>query len=140
MWSPNYPNTYKNYAWCEWYIEVPTNYIISLTFEDFQLEFIGPCMTTACACDYVEVRETLSDGTSTLIGKYCMGAAYPKGDIRTRGNNMTVIFRSDHWIGKQGFKARYEAIQVTGKDQLQSCVWSTFNVVLCNELRTSGFL
>lgn len=96
-------------------------------------------MTTACACDYVEVRETLSDGTSALIGKYCMGAAYPKGDIRTRGNNMTVIFRSDYWIGKQGFKARYEAIQVTGKDQLQSCVWSTFNVVLCNELRTSGF-
>ena len=95
-------------------------------------------MTPTCKCDYVEVQETLSDGTSALIGKYCMGAAYPKGDIRTHGNNMTVIFRSDYLIGEPGFKARYEAIQVTGKDQLQSCVWSTFNVVRRRELRMSG--
>ena len=63
----------------------------------------------------MEVRETSTNGTSSLIGKYCMGNAYPWGEIKSRGNNMTVIFRSDYWKGEPGFKARYRAIQVSGR-------------------------
>lgn len=77
------------------------------------------CVTESCECDYVEVRETLPNGTSALIGKYCMGVAYPYDDIKSRGNNMTVIFRSDNTVGAPGFMARYQAIQVTGKHRLQ---------------------
>ena len=73
------------------------------------------CVTASCDCDYVEVQENFSNGTSTVVGKYCMGVAYPHGVIRTRSNNVTVTFRSDSTIGSAGFKARYEAIQVIGK-------------------------
>lgn len=76
------------------------------------------CVTHTCECDYVEVRETFPNGTSLLIGKYCMGVAYPYGNITSRGNNVTVIFRSDNWIGDRGFKARYQAIQVASKINL----------------------
>ncbi|XP_074638426.1 uncharacterized protein LOC141896933 [Acropora palmata] len=114
FWSPNYPNEYKNKAWCEWHINVRPNYIIALTFEDFRLEDVSFCQSTSCDCDYVEVRETSTNGTSSLIGKYCMGNAYPWGEIKSRGNNMTVVFRSNYWKGEPGFKARYRAIQVSG--------------------------
>ena len=72
------------------------------------------CLSASCDCDYVEVRETFANGTSILIGKYCMGVAFPHGEIKSRGNNMTVIFRSDYWVVEPGFKARYQVIPVTG--------------------------
>lgn len=74
------------------------------------------CVTASCNCDYVEVQDNFSNGTSVIVGRYCMGVAYPHGDIKTRSNNVTVTFRSDSTIGSAGFKARYEAIQVTSKD------------------------
>lgn len=116
FWSPSYPKTYKDKAWCEWYINVPWNYIISITFLDFRLEMIDMCVTANCDCDYVEVQENYSNGTSAIVGKYCMGVAYPHGVIKTRSNNVTVTFRSDYTVGSVGFKARYDAIQVTGRD------------------------
>lgn len=74
------------------------------------------CVTHNCDCDYVVVQDNFSNGTSVVLGKYCMGIAYPHGAIKSRSNNVTVTFRSDYTIGKAGFKARYEAIQVIGKD------------------------
>ena len=44
-----------------------------------------------------------------------MGNAHPWSEIKSRGNNMTVVFRSNYWKGEPGFKARYRAIQVSGK-------------------------
>lgn len=73
------------------------------------------CVTANCDCDYVEVQENFSNDTSAIVGKYCMGVAYPHGVIKTRSNNVTVRFRSDSTIGSAGFKARYDAIQVTGR-------------------------
>lgn len=74
------------------------------------------CVTSSCDCDYVEVYDNFPDGKSVLVGKYCMGVAYPYGDIKSSSNNVTVIFRSDFTVGAAGFKALYQAIQVTGKD------------------------
>lgn len=74
------------------------------------------CVTQTCNCDYVEVQDNFPNGTSAVIGKYCMGVAYPHGVIKSRSNNVTVTFRSDSTIGKEGFKAQYQAIQVIGKD------------------------
>ena len=108
--------TYKEKAWCEWYINVPWNYVISITFLDFRLEMIDMCVTANCDCDYVEVQENFSNDTSAIVGKYCMGVAYPHGVIKTRSNNVTFRFRSDATMGSAGFEARYDAIQVTGRD------------------------
>lgn len=74
------------------------------------------CVTQYCDCDYVEVQDNFSNGTSVVIGKYCMGVAYPHSAIKSRSNNVTVTFRSDSTIGNAGFKAQYQALQVVGKD------------------------
>ena len=129
FWSPSYPFPYKDKAWCEWHINVPWNYIISLKFIDFRLETIDMCVTQSCDCDYAEVHDNFPNGTSVLIGKYCMGVAYPRGDIKSRNNNITVTFRSDYSVVKAGFKAQYQAIQVIGKNfsliSSQLSVWGS---------------
>ena len=118
--SPNYPLRYKNNAWCEWLIKVPLNYNISLKFDDFHLETTSSCMTASCDCDFVEVRETFKNGTSVLIGKYCMGIFYPYGNITSQGNNLMIVFRSDKTITAKGFKASYQAIpHIIGKFRLK---------------------
>ena len=85
------------------------------------------CVTSSCDCDYVEVHDNFPDGKSVLVGKYCMGVAYPYGDIKSSSNNVTVIFRSDFTVGAAGFKALYQAIQVTGKDYNLVLFRSIFN-------------
>ena len=114
--SPNYPSPYKKKAWCEWHINVPWNYIISLTFVDFRLETSDMCLFQSCDCDYVEIHDNFPNGTSELTGKYCMGVAYPPGDIRSKTNNVTVTFTSDGTVQDVGFKAEYHALQLTSKN------------------------
>ena len=64
----------------------------------------------------MEVRETFKNGTSVLIGKYCMGKFYPYGNITSQGNSLMIVFRSDTTVKAKGFKASYQAIpHVTGK-------------------------
>lgn len=105
--SPYYPHHYNNKASCKWNVRVPWNYTISLTFEHFALE------KRCCACDYLEVWETLSNGTEVLIVTYCDAKnkrPHPSKQIRSRTSNMTVLFYSNEIKTAKGFKASYEAI------------------------------
>ena len=117
--SPGYPKWYKNNARCEWHINVPWNYNISLTFEKFELEDFTNChdQTPSCVCDYVEVNETFTNGSSESKGKYCMGNMKPPKVIKSHGNHLIVIFYSDRGNGARGFKASYQAFQVVGKNK-----------------------
>ena len=77
-------------------------------------------MTASCDCDFVEVREPFKNGTSVLIGKYCMGIFYPYGNITSQGNSLMIVFRSDKTITAKGFKASYQAIpHIIGKFRLK---------------------
>ena len=77
-------------------------------------------MTASCDCDFVEVREPFKNGTSVLIGKYCMGIFYPYGNITSQGNSLMIVFRSDKTITAKGFKAGYQAIpHIIGKFRLK---------------------
>lgn len=110
FWSPYYPLDYKNHASCKWRINVPWNYTISVTFEDVTLE------RSCCRCDFVEVWETLTNGSAVLIGKFCDETKPdPSQPIRSSGNNVTVIFYSDATVEAKGFKASYQAIPIVGK-------------------------
>lgn len=110
FWSPNYPLDYKNHASCKWEIIVPSNYIISVTFEDVTLE------RTCCWCDYVEVRETLKNGSAVLITKFCDDTKPdPSQQFRSTSSSVTVIFRSDATVHAKGFKASYQAVPLPGK-------------------------
>ncbi|XP_078346119.1 uncharacterized protein LOC144631547 isoform X2 [Oculina patagonica] len=107
FWSPYYPQDYKSHASCKWRINVPWNYTISITFEDVALE------RTCCRCDYVEVWETLTNGSAVLIGKFCDDTKPdPSQPFRSSGNNVTVIFHSDATVQDKGFNASYQAIPV----------------------------
>ena len=110
FWSPSYPLDYKNHASCKWQITVPSNYTLSVNFEDVILE------RTCCRCDYVEVWETLKNGSAVLITKFCDDTKPdPSQQFRSTSNSVTVIFRSDATVHERGFKARYQAIPVPGK-------------------------
>ena len=119
--SPYYPHHYNNKASCKWNVRVPWNYTISLTFEHFALE------KRCCACDYLEVWETLSNGTEVLIVTYCDAKnkrPHPSKQIRSRTSNMTVLFYSNEIKTAKGFKASYEAIPLFSgnAELLMSCV------------------
>ena len=106
--SPYYPQNYNNKAWCKWHIEVPWNYAILIAFDDVSLQ--GICGW----CDFVNVWETLMNGTTVLIGSvYDMTTP----QLNSTGNNVTVIFRSDDTLSGKGFRARYQAIKIRGKPQ-----------------------
>lgn len=110
FWSPYYPLDYKSHASCKWQIIVPSNYTISVTFEDVTLE------QTCCGCDYVEVWETLKTGYAVLIAKFCDETKPdPSQQFRSIGNNVTVVFHSDATVQDKGFKASYQSIPVPGK-------------------------
>ncbi|XP_020628814.1 pheromone-regulated protein PRM7-like isoform X2 [Orbicella faveolata] len=105
FWSPYYPLDYKNHASCKWHITVPSNYTISVNFEDVTLE------RTCCRCDYVEVWETLKNGSAVLIATFCDDTKPdPSQQFRSTGNNVTIVFRSDATVQEKGFKASYRTI------------------------------
>jgi len=125
FWSPNYPLDYKNHASCKWHITVPSNYIISVDFEDVILE------RTCCRCDYVEVWETLKNGSAVLIATFCDETKPdPSQQFISTGNNVMIVFRSDATVHEKGFRASYRAIPLPGK----------LKVNLCFDIQLSAFL
>ncbi|PFX22967.1 Deleted in malignant brain tumors 1 protein [Stylophora pistillata] len=116
FWSPYYPQNYNNKALCKWHIKVPWNYAVLITFEDVSLEWNG------CNYDFVNVRETFTNGTQVLIGSVCETST---PQIRSSGNNVTVVFRSDATVSKKGFKARYQAIRIRAAETTTSATFAS---------------
>lgn len=127
FWSPYYPLDYKNHASCKWHITVPSNYTISVNFEDVTLE------RTCCRCDYVEVWETLKNGSAVLIAKFCDDTKPdPSQQFRSTGNNVTIVFRSDATVQEKGFKASYRTIPLPGKKvNFKFSRHSNFGIYIC---------
>ncbi|XP_074731572.1 scavenger receptor cysteine-rich domain-containing protein DMBT1-like isoform X1 [Strix uralensis] len=95
--SPFYPRNYPNNANCVWEIEVKSNFHVTLTFRDVQMEG-GRCLS-----DYVEVY----DGplhTSPLLGKLCSGSFHT---YTSSSNLLTVRFYSNSRYTYRGFQAEY---------------------------------
>ncbi|XP_074963576.1 scavenger receptor cysteine-rich domain-containing protein DMBT1-like isoform X3 [Phalacrocorax aristotelis] len=95
--SPFYPRNYPNNANCVWEIEVKSNFRVTLTFRDVQMEG-GRCLS-----DYVEVY----DGplyTSRLLGKFCSGSFRT---YTSSSNLLTVRFYSNSQYTYRGFQADY---------------------------------
>ncbi|XP_071475764.1 cubilin [Marmota flaviventris] len=97
--SPNYPDSYDQFAHCSWLLEAPPGHTITLTFSSFDVE-----RHVACAWDSVTVRNGGSPG-SPIIGQYC-GESNPE-TIQSGSNQLVVIFNSDHSVQKGGFYATW---------------------------------
>ena len=124
--SPYYPQDYKNHASCKWQIAVHSNYTISVNFDDVILE------RTCCQCDYIEVWETLKNGSAVLIAKFCDDTKPDSTQqFRSTGNRMTIVFRSDATVQDKGFKASYRAIPVPGKKNTDNSTSRLFGIYAC---------
>ncbi|XP_064643493.1 cubilin-like [Lineus longissimus] len=98
--TPQHPVQYHKSANCSWLITVQENRAVELKFNVFDIE-----LHSACSFDYVEVF----DGNTTAapsLGRFC-GKVAP-ASLRTTGNEMLVIFKSDHSVQLGGFTAAFK--------------------------------
>ncbi|XP_035982706.1 deleted in malignant brain tumors 1 protein isoform X3 [Fundulus heteroclitus] len=94
--SPNYPNAYPNNLNCIWYIR-PGGQVIRLEF--FNLD-------TECNYDWVTIYDGY-DTSSRVVQRLCSThyMAY-----HSTGSYLTVQFRTDGSVTKQGFRASYRVV------------------------------
>ncbi|XP_070581493.1 tolloid-like protein 2 [Ptychodera flava] len=112
--SPNWPNVYPNERIYTWEFTGLEGQTVRLDFTDFFLEDDDDLCTNNW--DVL----SLYDGPSELsqyIGGYC-GQNSP-GVVRSSGNSLYMVFKSDASIAESGFRCLY-AFQTVGSDCL-SC-------------------
>ncbi|XP_060066889.1 suppressor of tumorigenicity 14 protein homolog [Ylistrum balloti] len=84
---------------CRWGINAPPGKVITLTFNDFDLE-----KDTNCHYDYLKLYEG-SSAHAQLMGTYC-GITYPS-KITSAGNQLYIRFHTDDSEGAAGFNITY---------------------------------
>ncbi|XP_071148137.1 cubilin homolog [Mytilus edulis] len=94
--SPNYPGNYENNQEYKYLIREQVGQRITLTFSKIDTE--------EC-CDFVQVfaGSTISDSP---LRKFS-GSSNSSSTVRSTGNNMIVLFTSDHSVTGSGFYATY---------------------------------
>uniref|UniRef100_A0A3Q1IYA9 Uncharacterized protein n=1 Tax=Anabas testudineus TaxID=64144 RepID=A0A3Q1IYA9_ANATE len=101
--SPNYPNLYPHSRLCRWELVMSPDRRVTLTINDLRLEDSG----ASCAYDYVDVLNGLMDSAPRLH-RFC--GTVPAGtQVRSSGNTMTVVFRTDASVSNGGFMATYSS-------------------------------
>ena len=101
MQSPQYPGNYPENVMCQWVIELPPQYKITLEFTDFQLE-----KSTSCQYDFVLVMGG-PPSSPIALGKFCGNES--DSLVESNSNVMTVLFKSDTTKTKKGFEAYWYA-------------------------------
>ncbi|XP_064190205.1 cubilin [Anguilla rostrata] len=101
--SPFHPNSYPHDKTCEWVINQPPGYVVTLSFLTFDIE-----TSSSCRYDYVEVRDG-STANSPLIGRYC-GNQEPDL-VQSTQRSMFIRFRTDASVSNHGFTAQYESAE-----------------------------
>ena len=115
FYSPNYPAPYPNGAFCIWAITVPAGKIVKLAFENFTI-----AKASSWECSYVEVQDSLSNGTELARSSCDVYTPYFPSVVYSTGRYMRVKFLSN--IGRyhrkkedRGFKAHFEAVDPIGE-------------------------
>ncbi|KAM9318634.1 membrane frizzled-related protein [Pholidichthys leucotaenia] len=106
--SPNHPKPYPHQQLCIWSISVEEGHIITLSFRNFSLE-----TQNVCEFDYVEVHDSISTGSGSILGRFC-GTTFPP-DLTSSGPHLTVVFVADEGVADSGFNATYQAVSILGR-------------------------
>jgi len=96
--SPNFPSNYDNDLNCHWYIILPEDVPINLTFTSF---------LTESSLDIVRVYNGLNVSSSTLLLEWS-GKALPP-PVSSTGGVMLITFTTDSSNVLSGFQASYTA-------------------------------
>lgn len=99
--SPLHPFEYRNMK-CVWHIIVSSDKVIEFKFSLLDME---NCWN--CRCDFVEFRDG-DNSSSPLIGRFCGRNEIPP-KIKTKTNQLWVMFKADAFVHGKGFKAGYRA-------------------------------
>ena len=120
--SPGYPNSYQNNLMCTYSIRVDPGKTVNLIFNDFQLE-----EDITCRFDFISIRDYDSSNAGRDLGKYC-GTRVP-AQVKSSGNELWVLFKSDGSVGKRGFRAVWNAIDSSGATAVASTTSTTASKV-----------
>ncbi|KAM6953504.1 cubilin [Aplochiton taeniatus] len=96
--TPYHPNPYPHNKECEWVINQPPGYVVTLGFLTFDIE------ANSCRYDFVEVRDG-STGSSPLLGTFC-GDQIP-AMLESTQRSMYIRFKTDSSVSNSGFTAAY---------------------------------
>lgn len=107
LWSPGFPRSYPDNAFCVWVITAPRGEQVKLVLQTVDLEYC-----TLCHCDYIEVRDgARPDGK--LIGRFCKTN---KTVVYSEGMQIWVKFKSDSTNKRRGFLANFSRLKL-GKSE-----------------------
>ncbi|KTF87440.1 hypothetical protein cypCar_00025640 [Cyprinus carpio] len=101
--TPLHPDPYPHNKVCEWVINQPEGYVVTLSFLTFDVEG-----SSTCAFDYVEVRDGPS-ADSPLIGRYC-GINMPPM-LESTQRSMFIRFKTDSSVSNHGFTAEFASAE-----------------------------
>uniref|UniRef100_A0A7N8YNL2 Procollagen C-endopeptidase enhancer b n=1 Tax=Mastacembelus armatus TaxID=205130 RepID=A0A7N8YNL2_9TELE len=99
--SEGFPSHYKPNSKCTWYITVPEDHVVMLSFRLFDLE-----ADPTCRYDYLDVY----NGHSRLVqklGRFC--GTFRPGALISTSNTMMLEMVSDDATGGRGFLASFTA-------------------------------
>ncbi|CAL1529163.1 unnamed protein product [Lymnaea stagnalis] len=128
--SPGYPRNYLDNTLCYWTIIGSANQIVSFRISDLSLE-----TNPSCIYDYVDVYDG-ANTNSPRIGHYCQGIM--PITVRSTGNVMYIVFRTDFSVTSRGFTADYISTQCFpwffGHGCQSACTCIRSNTNYCNSL------
>ncbi|XP_066290131.1 low-density lipoprotein receptor-related protein 12-like [Branchiostoma lanceolatum] len=114
--SPNYPLSYPSSTECNWYINANPDDVITISFEDFDLE-----AAENCGYDSLEIGPVVSAGEQYV--KYC--GSYdpvPPPFLSTRDHAYVKFYSDPSTVGR-GFALTY----ITGPQNVASCQQDEFH-------------
>ncbi|XP_059392450.1 ovochymase-2-like isoform X1 [Carassius carassius] len=102
VWSPAYPQAYRNNTLCRWVIYAPEGHIVKLDFDDFDLE-----ESENCKYDSLTVFGDI-DGKDEIV--VVCGASIPPA-VLSYGGIMLLHFSTDNTISARGFNTSFSFIR-----------------------------
>ncbi|KAK2143782.1 hypothetical protein LSH36_814g03059 [Paralvinella palmiformis] len=102
--SPRYPGSYPANAFCFWEIYIPEGDILSLDFDDFNIEQ-PDTETKYCMSDKLVIIHHIHGEADPIPRYYC--GDDPPPTLTYKGYKMVIGFISDSIMERRGFRANY---------------------------------
>ncbi|KAK7023547.1 Tumor necrosis factor-inducible protein 6 protein [Halocaridina rubra] len=107
--------TYHDDQSCYWIIQVSIGQVISIHFDDFQLEGYGDDLTgNSCPYDFITITDVHMNQTLHTNNYRLCGFPVP-GDMVSWTNVVQIYFESDSSVVHSGFNITYTAVTPSGR-------------------------
>ena len=104
IFSPNYPETYPNFAEVLWLVSGPEGYQIVASFMEFDIEY---------GYDFLTIGHGLTNDTESTLVRLT-GSSIPE-DVVSVNHEMWLYFTSDFSVTRTGFWIEISVFNESGK-------------------------